>query len=243
MLRTAWTASVGAKETSRDLRPRLPHDPLPRLPAWDALRVVLAPDRRNVRVYARSSAARPPARLEGGLIGRLFLRAPNRGTLPYCEALILGYPSRELGVTGRRDGCLREGEAGGTHTKTGTGRTVPVQTQLTAGNRPALFFRARRATSIAICISGMALAACSSTPPPSIVKTEIVPCPTRAPQPTCVPDLPVDVSDDSALDAYVRGSTPRAISQRLEGALRGWAGCAAEVGPWRAGHAACATPE
>ena len=107
---------------------------------------------------------------------------------------------------------------------------------MTVGLRPLLRAGSRLNTLAALAF---ALAACSSTPTPTIVKTEIVPCPTRAPQPSCADALPVDIGDRGALDAYVRGSTPRAISQRLESALRGWAGCAAEVGPWRAGHAVC----
>lgn len=73
----------------------------------------------------------------------------------------------------------------------------------------------------------------------TVVRTELVKCPARVPTPTCTIDLPVDVSDPFALGAFTKAPTPREGAQRMSEALRGWAACAAEVRPYRAGRASC----
>ena len=91
---------------------------------------------------------------------------------------------------------------------------------------------------ISAAVIGAALTGCTSFAP-TVYKTEVIKCPPRQPVMTCVLDLPVDVGDTDALAAYVRALTPREGSQRTAEALRGWAQCAAEVKPWRAGYAVC----
>ena len=78
---------------------------------------------------------------------------------------------------------------------------------------------------------------------PTVFKAETVICPPRQPEPTCTVVLPVDVTDAVALQAYVKASTPRKGSQRTAEALSGWAGCAAEIQPYRAGYESCQNEE
>lgn len=97
----------------------------------------------------------------------------------------------------------------------------------------------RLAHSLVGVAAALALAGCGDGHEPTIVQTEIVQCPPRAPAPTCILELPVDVSDPFALHAYVRAATPREGSEKTAEALKGWARCAAEVRPFRAGHSEC----
>jgi len=98
------------------------------------------------------------------------------------------------------------------------------------------FWRKFRFAAVAAVL---ALAACADSHTPTVIKTEVVKCPPRAPAPVCIAELPVDVADELALEAYVKAPTPRELAQRVIEALKGWAGCAAEVKPWRAGWDAC----
>ena len=78
---------------------------------------------------------------------------------------------------------------------------------------------------------------------PTIFKAEKIICPPRQPEPVCTFELPVDIENRAALQSYVKAPTPREGSQRTTEALLGWAGCIAEVQPYRAGYEFCKDEE
>ena len=108
----------------------------------------------------------------------------------------------------------------------------PVPLSVTRCTRAAL-------PVIFAALATLNLAACADSHTPTVIKTEVVKCPPRAPAPACIAELPVDVADELALEAYVKAPTPRELAQRVIEALKGWGSCAAEVKPWRAGWDAC----
>ena len=89
----------------------------------------------------------------------------------------------------------------------------------------------------------LVLSGCGGGYIPTVFKAETVICPPRQPEPVCTFELPVDIEDKAALQTYVKAPTPREGSQRTAEALLGWAGCMAEVQPYRAGYESCQKEE